>query len=104
MSNVKQFGAKGDGRTDDFEAILHAYKDGDGLLEFQPGDYVVAKTIRLDLTKRLGIAGSEGTAKIIATGKGPVFHLIGTHDKSADPTGFREQVWSHERMPTALNI
>jgi hypothetical protein len=106
MSNVKHFGAKGDGKTDDAEAILHALKDGDGVLEFPPGDYVVGKTIRVELPggKRFGVVGSAGTAKIQATGKGPVFHLIGAHDKTADPKGFKPGVWLHERMPTAMNI
>jgi hypothetical protein len=104
MSNVKHFGAKGDGKTDDAEAILHAFRDGDGVLEFPPGEYVVGKSIRIELTKRFGIVGSAGTAKVVATGKGPVFHLIGTHEKTADPKGFKPEVWSRERMPTAMNI
>jgi hypothetical protein len=104
MSNVKHFGAKGDGKTDDAEAILHAYRDGDGVLEFPPGDYVVGKTLRIELTKRLGIVGSAGTAKVVAIGTGPVFHLVGTHDKTADPKGFKPDVWGRERMPTAINI
>src|SRR5215203_4735117 len=99
MSNVKLFGAKGDGKTDDAEAILHAWRDGDGVLEFPPGDYVVGKTIRIELVKRLGIVGSAGTAKIIAMGRGPVFHLIGTHARTAGPNEFKPEVWARERMP-----
>jgi hypothetical protein len=104
MSNVKHFGAKGDGRTDDAEAILHAYREGDGVLEFPPGDYIVGKTLHIELTKRFGIVGSAGTAKIIATGKGPVLHLIGTHARTAAPAEFKPDVWQRERMPTVLNI
>src|SRR5205807_4093384 len=33
MSNVRQFGAAGDGQRDDTQSIEHALSDGDGLLE-----------------------------------------------------------------------
>jgi hypothetical protein len=104
MSNVKHFGAKGDGKTDDAEAILHAYRDGDGVLEFPPGEYVVGKTIRIELVKRLSIVGSAGTAKIVGMGSGPVFQFIGSHDRTADPAGFKTEVWQRERMPTVMNV
>jgi hypothetical protein len=52
----------------------------------------------------MGIDGSGGTAKIIMAGPGPAIHLIGTHDKSADPNGFAPGVWQQERMPTVANI
>ena len=48
--------------------------------------------------------GSAGTAKILMAGSGPAFHLIGTHEKSADPAGFLPEVWQRQRMPTVLNI
>jgi polygalacturonase len=106
MSDVRDFGAAGDGNTDDTEAILHAIKDGDGQLEFSPGDYVISKTIAVELneTGRFGIQGSAGTAKILMTGPGPAFHLIGTHDRNADPAGFKPEVWQRQRMPTMLNL
>ena len=34
MGRVKNFGATGDGKTNDTEAINHAMKDGDGLFVF----------------------------------------------------------------------
>ena len=34
MSNVRDFGAIGDGRADDTEAIQHAIDEGVGLVEF----------------------------------------------------------------------
>jgi len=106
MSNVRDFGAAGDGKTDDSEAIEHALIEGDGVLTFSPGDYLLSRTIKIELAERqrLAIEGSAGTAKLVMAGEGPAFHVIGTHGKSADPTGFRPQVWRRERMPTVLNV
>jgi CxxC motif-containing protein len=33
-----------------------------------------------------------------------MFHLIGTHEKTADPEGFRPTVWHRERMPTVSHL
>src|SRR5690606_29727361 len=43
-------------------------------------------------------------AKILMTGPGAAFHLLGTHGGSADPGGFNPRVWARERMPTVLNL
>ena len=106
MSNVRDFGAAGHGRLDDTEAIEHALADGDGELYFPPGTYLLSRTIKVDLASRgrFAIDGSGGTAKIIMAGAGPTFQLVGTHDKTADPTGFKAGIWTSERMPTATNI
>jgi len=106
MSDVKHFGAKADGRTDDTAAIQHALTTGDGVLEFPRGDYRITKTLVVDLARsgRIAIDGSGGTAKIIMDGPGPAFFLKGTHKKSADPLGFAPQVWRKERMPTVADI
>lgn len=106
MSDVRTFGAVGDGVADDSAAILHALKDGEGVVDFPPGDYRISTTIPIELSasRRIGLQGSAGTAKIIMTGPGPAFHLLGTHDKSADPAGFKPEVWQRERMPTVLNL
>ena len=102
MSNVREFGAKGDGRNDDTQAIEHAVSDGDGCLEFPPGNYLLSKTIelKLDTAGRIAINGSGGTAKILMSGKGPAFHLVGTHQKTAFPEDFQPGVWKRERLPT----
>jgi polygalacturonase len=106
MSNVRDFGAAGDGRTDDTEAIEHAVAEGEGFVTFPPGTYLLTRTIKVDLSQRgrFAIDGSGGTAKIVMAGEGPAFHLVGTHDKTADPTGFRPGVWQRERMPTVNSI
>lgn len=106
MSNVRDFGAKGDGRTDDTTAIQHALNDGDGLVEFPRGEYRVSRTLVVDLARhgRRALAGSGGTAKLQMDGPGPAILLQGTHAKSADPLGFRPEEWQNERMPTVSGL
>jgi polygalacturonase len=106
MSNVRDFGAAGDGEMDDTQAVEHAVAEGEGFVTFPPGTYILTRTIKVDLNQRgrFGIDGSGGTAKIVMAGEGPAFHVVGTHDKTADPTGFRPSVWQRERMPTVGNI
>lgn len=106
MSNVRDFGAAGDGKHDDSDAIQHALTDGDGTLAFAPGSYLLTRTIAVTLAQqgRFAIDGSGATAKIIMAGEGPAFHLIGSHEKTADPAGFKPGVWSHERLPTVSHI
>ena len=75
MSNVKRFGASGDGATDDTEAIRHTLQEGDGMLHFPPGSYRITQPIEVDLAMRgpLGIDGTGGTARVLMTGPGPAF-------------------------------
>ena len=104
MSNVLNFGAVGDGRTDSTDAILHAIHDGDGVLEFPRGDYRITRTIEIDLTarpvSRIAIHGSGGVARLVMAGPGPAISIKAGHTSTAAPTGFREEEWQHERMPT----
>ena len=106
MSNVLQFGAKGDGTTDDTDAILHTLKDGDGVLEFPRGDYLITRTIEIPLAQasRTAITGFGGVAKVIMAGEGPAFHLVGTHGGTAHPPSFKPDVWTAQRLPTVQNI
>ncbi|MBM4074342.1 MAG: hypothetical protein FJ267_01700 [Planctomycetes bacterium] len=107
MANVRHFGAVGDGVADDSAAIEHAVRDGaDGVIEFPRGDYLISRTIHIDLarSKRLAIHGSGGTARVLMQGPGPAFEIIGHHDKSADPVTVSPLVWNDERMPTIQNI
>jgi hypothetical protein len=102
MSNVRDFGAAGDGKADDSEAIQHAINDGEGAIEFPRGDYRITRTLEIDLARhsRTALNGQGGVARLLMDGPGPAIHWRGTHDKSADPTGFRPEIWQHERMPT----
>lgn len=106
MANVRDFGAMGDGVADDTNAVEHALAEGDGTLHFPPGDYRLTRTVRVDLAKRgrWGMDGSAGTARLIMEGAGPAFHIVGTHDKTADPTGFKPDIWTKERLPTCMHL
>ncbi len=106
MSSVREFGAKGDGKTDDSDALQHAVQRGDGLLVFPRGDYVLSKplTIPLDAHGPVSLAGQGGTARLLMRGPGPALHLTGTHRRSALPAHFEEKVWLKERMPTIRDL
>ena len=101
MSNVRDFGAMGNGIDDDSEAIQHAIDVAGGLIEFPRGDYRITKPILVELSKvgRVAFRGEGGTAKLIMAGEGPAIHFLGTHDKSADPTSFQPKIWERERLP-----
>lgn len=51
MTNVRAFGAVGDGRADDTEAIRHAVNQGDGSLLFPGGTYRLTAPIDIDLDR-----------------------------------------------------
>lgn len=106
MSNVRDFGAMGDGLHDDTEAIRHALADGDGELAFPRGEYRITQTIVVELKDRgrLAIHGNGGLAKILMHGPGPAFELRGNHGGSADPASFQPETWQRERMPTLAGI
>jgi polygalacturonase len=106
MSNVQRFGAAGDGTTDDTEAIRHAVRDGDGVLHFPPGSYLITAPIeiKLDESGPLGIDGSSGTARVLMTRPGPAFRVIGTHGGTGDPNSVKGSVYPKQRLPTIKNI
>ena len=106
MSNVRDFGAKGDGKTDDTDAIAHAVAEGDGALVFPRGDYRITRTIpvKLEEAGRTAIDGSGGGAKVIMAGPGPAFRLTGTHGGTGNPTTVKPEVWASQRLPTVRGI
>src|SRR6187399_3213692 len=85
MANVRDFGARGDGKQDDTAAIQHAITKGDGEVVFPRGDYLVTRTLQIPLAShgRITVAGTGGTARILMNGAGPALHLAGTHNRSA---------------------
>lgn len=106
MSNVRDFGVRGDGKTDDTAALLHAIQRSDGVLTFPRGDYLVSRPLSIPLNQhgRLSIDGSGGVAKIVMTGPGPAFHIVGSHRRSALPDHFTDEIWLKERMPTIRDL
>jgi len=101
MSRAKDFGATGDGMSDDWEALQHAIDDGDGSLELTKGSYRITKSLLLDTTKHgyLSIVGKHGTARLIMDGPGPAVRVLGSHEGTATPSSFQPQTWEKERMP-----
>jgi len=106
MSNVRDFGAMGDGIFDDTDAIQHAVDVAGGLIGFPRGDYRITKPIKVELNKagRVAFHGEGVTAKLIMAGDGPAIHFLGTHDKNADPNSFQPKIWERERMPMVSEI
>lgn len=106
MSNVRDFGAIGDGRADDTEAIQHAIDEGVGLVEFPRGNYRLTRTLQVDLARvgRTGLDGAGGSAKLVMAGPGPALSLKATHAQTADPGGFRPEEWQKERMPIVADL
>jgi len=105
MMNIKDFGVKGDGQTDDSEAISKAIFESDGFLFFPRGNYLLSKPIELQLSEngRMGIYGG-GVAKLIMAAPGPAIRLVGTHEGTADPYTVSEVVWQKERMPVVNGL
>ena len=62
--NVRQFGAKGDGVTDDTAAIVAAIAVATGSVIFHAGVYVVTKITINKVVKFLGVRGSSGAANV----------------------------------------
>jgi hypothetical protein len=106
MTSVRDFGARGDGKTDDAQAIQHAIQKGDGTLHFPRGDYLISRTIQVPLQMhgRLSIEGASGTARILMSGAGPALNLVGSHRRTADPAHFTDDYWRRERMPIVQGL
>lgn len=107
MSNVRDFGARGDGKTDDHKAITHAIQKGDGEVFFPRGDYLINQPLQVPLQAhgRLHLRGQGGMARLIMAGAGPALNLVGTHIKgSALPASIAAQVWQKERMPIVRDL
>lgn len=98
--NVKDFGAQGDGVTDDSAAIQRAVDASLKPLHFPPGTYRLTRTIevRLDKTGFLSITG-DGLARFLVEAGGPAFRIVGTHQGTADPKTVTPPVWDRQRSP-----
>lgn len=106
MTNVRDFGAVGDGRADDTEALRHAVEQGSGQLVLPRGTYRLKTPLEIDLDRfgPIALCGQGGTARLLMDGPGPAVRLVGTHTKSADPASFEARVWQRQRMPTVSDL
>lgn len=104
-ADVRQFGAKGDGETDDTAAIQRAVDSSRGGVWLPRGEYRITAAITIDLD-RVGpasIAG-DGTGRLVMAGPGPAIRFLGTHQGSAAPATFLPNVWQRQRMPVVDNL
>ncbi len=101
MANVKDFGAKGDGKTNDTEALQHAVNEIDGVLELPRGDYRILHPIVVPLQRTgfAGVRGDQGTARILMEGPGPALRIVGDHQGTATPSTVKDHIWERERFP-----
>jgi len=106
MSNLRAFGAQGDGKADDTAALEHIIEQGDGRIRLPRGSYRISRTIEIDVNKQgpISIEGSGGTARIVMTGPGPALRLVGTHNGTGDPGTRSEIARQRERMPTISGL
>ena len=101
MANVFHFGATGDGRTDDTEALQHSLEAGDSVLELNKGTYRITQPLVLELAKQGygGIRGNSGASRIVRDGPGPAIRVVGNHQGTAQPDTYQVQTWEKEPMP-----
>jgi len=93
---VRDFGAVGDGRHDDTEAIQKAV-DAGGEIHFPAGRFRLTRPVKAELQKTglVSLVGSGATVVEMA-GAGPAFHFVGTVQRSAAPADFPEDFWLKE--------
>jgi len=102
--DVREFGAKGDGTTDDYAALQRAIDETTGLIEFASGTYRISKGLTVDLSKRGKTEIVGNCARIVNESNAPAFHFIGTHTKTADPDTIPPRVWEMESTPIIRGI
>ncbi len=106
MSDVRDFGAVGDGQTDNAEAIEHALSQHDGVLEFPKGEYLLSRTVlvNLDSCGPLTMRGVGGAARLVMAGAGPALRWMGTHQGTAAPRSVTDVTWERERSPKICDL
>jgi hypothetical protein len=97
---VRDFGAVGDGKTDDTAAIQRAVDSAIGDIRFPAGDYRILKPVVVELSRvgRVAISG-DGAARLTMAGAGPALNIVGSHRGTADLATFQDGVYRRERMP-----
>ena len=101
-SDVKSFGAVGDGIADDTAAVQRAINETvDGEIQLPRGDYRITESLEVNLKEsgRISLNGLGGAGRIIMEGPGPALIISGNHQGTAGPDSFQPETWQHERMP-----
>ncbi len=89
-----------DGKLDASQALQSALEAGKGSLRLPAGRYLLTKSLVVQLKdSNFSSISGDGPVTLIMSAAGPAIRFIGTHEKSADPSGFAPGVWQHERMP-----
>jgi hypothetical protein len=102
---VRDFGAVGDGQTDDTAAIQKAVDSKIGDVVLPRGVYRISGPIVIDLDK-VGFTSVRGggVATIVMAGPGPALRLVGTHEGTADPSSVKPNVYERQRMPIVEGV
>lgn len=106
MVFAHDFGATGDGQTDDTAALQHALQAGDGVLRLEKGTYRITSPLVLDLAQQGygAVLGAGGAARIIMAGAGPALKIVGDHQGTAVPRSVKPQTYERERFPTISGV
>ncbi|MCI0357678.1 MAG: right-handed parallel beta-helix repeat-containing protein [Planctomycetaceae bacterium] len=102
---VLDYGATGDGSTDDTAAIQTLVDLKAGTIRFPAGNYRITRPIVVDLDK-VGFTSlvADGTARLEMAGAGPAVKFIGNHAGTAAPETVKPEVWERQRMPAAEGL
>lgn len=91
---IRDFGAVGDGKADDTNALQKAVDARIGVVHLPSGVYRLTKPVVIDLD-RVGPTSviGDGVARVEMDGAGPAFKFVGTHRGTADPDTVKPNVW-----------
>ena len=102
MAEAANFGASGDGITDDTAALEHALLAGDGVLRLHKGTFRLTRSLVIDLSRTgyAAILGDGGASRIVMAASGPAIKIVGTHQGTSVPKSVTDATWQKERFPT----
>ena len=102
MVEAANFGASGDGVTDDTAALEHALQEGDGVLRLHKGTFRLTRSLVFDLSQTgyAAVIGDGGASRLAMAGPGPAIKIVGTHRGTSVPKSVTDATWQKERFPT----